>query len=256
MAEATKLKVLSLGWGVQSFTLAALVALGKLEPIDYAVHADTSYESSLTYAFAEKWTGWLEERGVKVVTLKQDNPVINKYGAVEIPTFTSAGQSNRQCTTHWKVISVRRFIASELKRRGLTKKPESVEMLIGISTDEWCRAKPSDVKYIKKVYPLLTELGMSRNDCKKFLLDNGLEVPSKSSCVFCPFHNKKDWQFIKSIDKDWQKAVEVDRSIRNVKGKPTLWIHNSRIPLEDVDLRTPEEQGQISLSDVCSECWL
>ena len=31
------MKVISLGWGVQSFTLAAMVALGELEPVDYAI---------------------------------------------------------------------------------------------------------------------------------------------------------------------------------------------------------------------------
>ena len=50
------MKVISLGWGVQSFTLAAMVALGELEPVDYAIHADTTHESILTYRFAEKWT--------------------------------------------------------------------------------------------------------------------------------------------------------------------------------------------------------
>jgi hypothetical protein len=38
------MRVLSLGWGVQSFTLAAMSALGDLPLLDYAVHADTGYE--------------------------------------------------------------------------------------------------------------------------------------------------------------------------------------------------------------------
>ena len=33
------MKIISLGWGVQSFTLAAMVALGELEPVDFAIHA-------------------------------------------------------------------------------------------------------------------------------------------------------------------------------------------------------------------------
>ena len=32
------MKVISLGWGVQSFTLAAMVALKELPPVDYAVY--------------------------------------------------------------------------------------------------------------------------------------------------------------------------------------------------------------------------
>ena len=63
------MKALSLGWGVQSFTLAAMVALGDLEPVDVAIHADTTHESKLTYEFAARWTPWLEEHGVRVVTV-------------------------------------------------------------------------------------------------------------------------------------------------------------------------------------------
>ncbi len=66
------MKIISLGWGVQSFTLAAMVALGELEPVDAAVHADTTHESILTYQFAERWTPWLVERGVKVVKVVGD----------------------------------------------------------------------------------------------------------------------------------------------------------------------------------------
>lgn len=63
------LKILSLGWGVQSFTLAAMAALGEIEKPDFAIHADTMHESILTYQFAARWIGWLAERGVQVVTV-------------------------------------------------------------------------------------------------------------------------------------------------------------------------------------------
>ena len=55
------LKILSLGWGVQSWTLAAMAALGEIPMPDYALHADTTHEMAGTYAHAEKWTPWLEE---------------------------------------------------------------------------------------------------------------------------------------------------------------------------------------------------
>jgi len=61
------LKIISLGWGVQSFTLAVMVALGDLEPVDAAIHADTTHEKTATYEFAKRWTPWLEEHGTKVL---------------------------------------------------------------------------------------------------------------------------------------------------------------------------------------------
>ena len=75
------MKVISLGWGVQSFTLAAMAALGETEPVDAAIHADTTHEASGTYEFARQWTPWLEERGVKVVTVQApDAEPINRFG--------------------------------------------------------------------------------------------------------------------------------------------------------------------------------
>ena len=38
------LKILSLGWGVQSWTLAAMAALGEIPKPDFAVHSDTTHE--------------------------------------------------------------------------------------------------------------------------------------------------------------------------------------------------------------------
>ena len=67
------MRVISLGWGVQSFTLAAMVALGELEPIDAAIHADTTHDSVL-YRIANNdrdFTGG-SNRYTKIENLVQD----------------------------------------------------------------------------------------------------------------------------------------------------------------------------------------
>ena len=102
------LKILSLGWGVQSWTLAAMAALGEIPMPDYAVHADTTHEMAGTYEFAVRWTPWLEEHGVKVRTVRgtrTDFLVENTNSqTVLIPAFTkrlnstASGQLRRQCT--------------------------------------------------------------------------------------------------------------------------------------------------------------
>ena len=53
------MKILSLGWGVQSFTLAAMSALGEIEHLDFAIHADTLHERQKTYEFAKLMKDWL-----------------------------------------------------------------------------------------------------------------------------------------------------------------------------------------------------
>jgi hypothetical protein len=240
------LKVVSLGWGIQSFTLAAMVALGELEPVAFAIHANTTHEFSGTYAFAAKWTPWLEERGVKVVTVRNEANPIPDNKVVDIPAFTIGkhnmdGQLNRHCTGDWKIAPMRRHIQS-------IRAGQPVEQWIGISLDEFQRMRDSDVKYITNRYPLV-EKRMTRNDCVKWLLAHGLEVPPKSACTFCPFHSAAEWRKIKASPADWLEAVTVDRAIRRARPPYDLFVHSKRIPLEDVDLRTPEEKGQMSIFD-------
>ena len=246
------MRAISLGWGVQSFTLAAMSALGDLEPVDMAIHADTTHESKLTYEFAARWTPWLEERGVRVVTVHPSYTgvtVDRNGGETWLPAFTDTPSTNggmlrRQCTNRWKVQPLRRWL--QANRNG-----QQVEQWLGISLDEFQRMKDSDVKYCVNRWPLI-ERRMTRLDCITWLDRHGIEIPPKSACTFCPFHSTAEWRRIKQTPEDWQKAVSVDEAIRKVRPPYDLYVHPSRIPLVDVDLRSEQDKGQLSLWD--AEC--
>lgn len=108
------MKVISLGWGVQSFTLAAMAALGETQQVDAAIHADTTHEASGTYEFARQWTPWLEERGVRVITVKDEGAANRVWAGEMIPAFTASpnknGQALRTCTQRWKIAPIRRWL--------------------------------------------------------------------------------------------------------------------------------------------------
>ena len=242
-----QLTYISLGWGVQSWTLAAMVALGELPPVDLAIHADTTHEAAGTYAHAEKWTPWLEERGVKVVTVMADNTeVVREWSgsrSVTIPAFTldasgSNGQVNRQCTGHWKIIPIRRCLRQLLPN----PKPGAVECWQGISLDEWSRMRDSDVKYIINRYPLV-ERRLTRRDCVSWLMAHGLDVPPKSACVFCPYHSLGHWKAMKAEGgRDWDWAEAVDSAVRDQRPNHQCFIHPARKPLAAA-VKIPEDEG-------------
>ena len=242
------MKIISLGWGVQSFTLAAMVALGELEPVDYAIHADTTHEASWTYDFADRWREWLIEHGVNVVTVVNTSTELGQRAVVDIPAFTASkkgyGKLRRQCTSDWKISHIRRWIQKQ-------RKGKPIEMWIGISLDEFQRMRDSDVKYITNRYPLI-ERKLTRQDCMAWLDAHGLETPQRSSCTFCPFHDQDEWRNIKSVPEDWRKATEVDGAIRKARPACDLFVHPSRVALETIDFRTDTERGQLSLWD--EEC--
>jgi len=252
------MKIISLGWGVQSFTLAAMSALGELEPVDFAIHADTTHESQLTYQFATRWSPWFEEHNLQIYTVKPKNadPIKNQDGFSDVPYYSASvshgnGQTKRQCTTHWKIIPMRQMISAYLKSQKVTKTAGIVEQWIGISMDEWQRMKDNDVKYIRNRWPLI-EKKMTRADCVLWLEIHGLEIPPRSACTFCPFHNTEEWRRIKANESDWAEAVRVDRAIRKNDWKFDQFVHPARRPLEEVDLRTETEKGQLSIWD--QEC--
>lgn len=242
------LRVISLGWGVQSWTLAAMAALGDIEPVDYAVHADTTHEAQATYDHAAKWTPWLGEHGVTVVTVKANRPDVvreDKSDSTIIPAFTvnartkKPAQLLRQCTHDWKIMPIRRFI-----RQKVDVKPGAVHSLQGISLDEWRRMRDSDVAYIVNVYPLV-DLRMSRADCVAYLESKGLDVPPKSACVFCPYRSLGSWKDMKRVaGPDWDYAVAADSAIRHQRDRNGygLYVHPARKPLAEA-VKIPEDFG-------------
>ncbi|ANS05726.1 phosphoadenosine phosphosulfate reductase like [uncultured Mediterranean phage] len=244
------LRMISLGWGVQSWTLAAMVALKRLPPVDFAIHADTTHEFAGTYEHAVKYTPWLEENGVKVVTVEANRPEVVADGGVTsvmIPAFTtdrdtgSPGQIRRQCTHDWKIMPIRRYLRTVVKVA-----PGVVHSLQGISLDEFSRMRTSDVAYIKNVYPLV-ELRLTRSDCMLWLESEGLDIPPKSACTFCPYHSLGHWKDLKRAGgSDWERAVGVDDAIRDKRPKAELFIHPARVPLEGA-VKIPEDYGASQL---------
>ena len=241
------LKVLSLGWGVQSWTLAAMSALGELPTVDYVIHADTTHEAEGTYSHAAKWAPWLEEHGIPVVTVtgKRMEPVDTSKDipAVLVPAYTlyqqqDKGQLRRQCTNEWKIKPIRRFIREKVGR--LT--PGCVESWQGISLDEWQRMRSSDVGYITNLYPLV-DRRITRAHCITWLEQHGLDVPPKSACTFCPYHNLNHWRTMKRKGgSDWDRAVVADEAIRNKRPPQELFVHPTCLPLEEA-VRIPEDVG-------------
>lgn len=235
-----ELRVISLGWGLQSTTLAVMAALGDIHAVDVAIHADTTHERAATYDYAKRWTPWLEERGVRVVTVtnKTAEPV-DRFGGVYVPAYTPpSGTINRQCTQDWKVSPLRRYLQANRHK-------ERVQMLIGISLDEISRMRISDVRYIENSYPLV-DMRMTRGDCVLWLERHGIEIPSKSACVFCPYQSKGRW--LELTGRDAERAVAVDERIRNARPlKGQLFVHPSMKPLSEVLASHADDPEQLDL---------
>ena len=279
IANAGKLplKILSLGAGVQSTAVALLSAWGEhgIDRIDHAVFADTGWEPKAVYKHLEWLTGELERHGIPVHVVSCGRNIredaINaqvrggvpkdgkKGGRASMPLYTSgrgtAGQIRRQCTTDYKIVPLdreMRRLGGIGRRRKFPNGPE-VEQWFGISLDEIRRMRVSRHKWSTYYYPLV-DIGWDRARCKSWLESRGVDAP-RSACIGCPYRSKAEWRALKiSSPAEFEDAVLVDRTIRESGGmRGKMFLHASRIPLDEVDFSNAEDHGQMNMfRDECA----
>jgi hypothetical protein len=258
----TLLRVISLGGGVQSTTMALMAVHGEVGPMpDCAVFADTGWEPQAVYRHLD----WLIPRlpfkthivrrgNIRADTLARENKRF-----ITVPFYLKGpngqeGMGGRQCTSHYKIEPMLR-----LTRRLLGKGPSdripagAVEKWVGISVDEVYRATLSKTRYEVKRFPLL-EQRMTRSDCLAWLARHGYPTPPKSACIGCPYHSNSFWRDLKANSPvEWAEAVAVDKAIRRPVDRPGTpqfseqFIHRSRRTLDEVDLSTSADAGQLNL---------
>lgn len=266
--EGPRLRIISLGVGVQSSTMALMAAHGEITPMpDAAIFADTGWEPKAVYEYLD----WLESGNVlpfpiyrasrgnlrdDLLTKATTGKEAGRFAAV--PFFTeSGGMGRRQCTKDYKLYPIRDQAKALLGwPAGKRIAKGSIECWIGISTDEAARMKPATVQYMTNRFPLI-EKGMSRRDCLRWFEGKDYPAPAKSSCIGCPYHNDRHWRDMKdNAPEEWNDAVLTDRKIRaggTLRGmRDHQYMHRSLKPLDEVDLSTAEERGQINMfNDEC-----
>ncbi|MFJ8676346.1 hypothetical protein [Streptomyces sp. NPDC093589] len=88
------------------------------------------------------------------------------------------GMTRRQCTGEYKIKPIKKKVRDLLGYPYPARIPKSifVEQWVGISTDEFHRAKDSDVRYMRNRHPLIADLDWSRADCVRYLttLEDGV----------------------------------------------------------------------------------
>jgi hypothetical protein len=280
-----ELTTVSLGAGVQSSTIVEMIVEGELPSVDVVHFADTGDEPQHVYDQVEYLRGRLATVNIPLVTVSNGNMVDDIYSGgrfAAMPLFTKQiipirdgvsniqiGRLKRQCTTEYKIVPIERWIREELLRRGLArqykngaihiKKGVRVCQWLGISFDEMQRMKPNQIKWIDNAWPLI-DLRMKRHHCIEWLKARSLPVPKKSSCKRCPYHNKLHYRQMRDeTPGDWQEIILFDNDLRNGKLRLSataagdLYLTDECIPLGEIDLSTPQENGQTDLFDLCDE---
>jgi hypothetical protein len=249
-------RVLSLGAGVQSTTLALLAVEGVLSKPDAAIFADTGWEPRRVYDHLDRLAVVLAAAGVPLYRVSagnlRDDAINPAHRYASVPYYVrnadgSQGMGRRQCTSEYKLAPIGRKVrellgaaAPEFRR---VPKGRVAEQWIGFSTDEVHRVPGAKnaVSYLRPRYPLL-ELGMDRKACQRWLGVRGWATVAKSACIGCPFHGNRQWRDMRDAHpEEWADAVAFDAAIRKggARGLPLngqAFLHRSRLPLEQAPI--------------------
>jgi hypothetical protein len=264
--------ILSLGAGVQSSTLALMAARGEVAgyPLcDAAIFADTQDEPQSVYS----WLEWLEQEIARsphpfpvhrvtagrlsdeTLRVRGDNG--RRWSKSNIPHFTKMpnGETgimpSRQCTQDFKIRPILKK-ARELGSIKRGQKTVGVVEWIGISLDEVHRMKPSRDAWAESRWPLV-DMRMRRHDCLLWMERNAYPKPPRSSCVYCPYHSDAEWRRLKFEEPEaFAEAAEFERRLQSLHATTdnrdsTPFLHKSCRPINEVDLSTLEDRGQMSL---------
>lgn len=268
------LTIISLGAGVQSTALLLLSATGAIPKPDAAIFADTGWEPRAVYDHLDRLEREVAKpAGIPIYRVQRGNiredalttRRVQMPVYLKVPTVRGAGTITRSCTFDYKVTPIKAKIRELLGYPHPRPLPRGLqaEQWIGISRDEFQRAKDAQVAYLRNHFPLLHapltgadgREGWTRNDCTRFLAQHGLGDTPKSACVGCPFHRNAAWRDLRdNHPEEWADAVEFDHALRTrgvhqLKGEP--YLHGSLLPLDEapIDVVTRREWG-VAQSDI------
>ncbi|MFI8811447.1 MULTISPECIES: hypothetical protein [unclassified Streptomyces] len=250
--------------------MLALSARGVIPKVDYAIFADTGWEPSSVYQHLDRLQREIAEpAGIPILRVSsgniRDDALDPDHRFASMPLYIlnkdgKQGMTRRQCTGEYKIKPIKKKVREILGYPYPLRIPKEVfvEQWVGISTDEFHRAKDADVRYMRNVHPLI-DMGWSRADCVRYLTSIGLADTPKSSCLGCPFHGNAQWRHIRETSpSEWQDVVEFDAAIRqgnaraNATGNKLLgqaFLHRSRMPLDKAPIDHVTAAERAALED-------
>jgi hypothetical protein len=225
---------------------------------DYAIFADPGAESIQTYRYLVYLQAWQKaNNGIKIIIEKSKNiyddimtKANTKQHFASIPAYTlnedgTKGMLRRQCTYEYKIIQVNKAIRKIYGLLPRARTPKT-EIWIGITIDEVQRAKDNVNNWATNIYPFLNypydffEKTWNRFDCISFFIKHNLEIPPKSSCIFCPYQSPDRWKKVMENETEKQQVINIDKAIRNMSMKGMrnpIFLTKHCLPIDEVNFK-------------------
>lgn len=227
------------GLGVDSTAMKIALYRQGIRP-DVCTFADTGGEKPETYAHLEVMNRWARKAGWPETELVRYVPTTKRYGDLAgnntaNETLPSLAFGMKSCSVKWKKVPQDYYI------KGCSRGPNKCE-----PHPIWIEAQKRGVKPVKLIgydngkadirraknlayedddfyyrYPLQM-LEWERKDCVKAIVEEGLPVPVKSACWFCPASQKWELWWLAGEHPDlFMKALAMEHTA--MLGKHSRW---------------------------------
>ena len=263
------MRIVSFGGGIQSTAMLVLAAQGKIkfDRFMFANVGDDSENPGTIKYMEEVSIPYAKKHGIEIEILQSANKegvkrtiydeVTNKGRDIIPVRLGNGAPGNRTCTNDFKI----RVLHKRLRELGASKKTPFTQ-LIGISIDEIRRVRDtSGVLYAKLEYPLV-DLHYSRLMCVMLIEKEGLPIPPKSSCWFCPFKKLEEWREMAREEPGlFEKAIELEtnmierfkiRDAKNGRTEPAGFLTRAMVPLEKAIGDPNAKQLDLFCNESCS----
>ena len=162
-----------MSYGAGTNSVAMLIGLRDRGIIpDVILFADTGGERPETYKHLQFMQTWCESNGFPGISTCSEKETLES-DCMRRKALPGLAYGFKSCSEHFKIRPQKRW----LKSRGI--KPSV--FLVGIDAGERHRVKDDP----NTEYPLV-EWGWGRTECISAIKAEGLPLPGKSSCFFCP----------------------------------------------------------------------
>lgn len=186
-------------------------------PVDLIIFSDTGSEMPHTYQYLNDMNIWLKSHGMPEIIIleyanKDGKRVTLENDCLSNNSLPSIAYGFKTCSLKHKKSVQDKYCNHNAQCIDIWGKGEKVNRFIGFDAGEEKRKINAFVsnlqdKKFNTIYPLI-DWGWYREDCIRVIQEEGLPLPGKSSCFFCPSMKKPEIKELK------QKYPELyDRAI-------------------------------------------
>ena len=213
------MNLIALGLGLNSIAMI-IEMYNRGMPIDIILFANTGAEKPHTIAYKNILESWLSVRRLPMITSVKSSGKSLEQDCLDRNALPSIAYGFKSCSQRWKLQPQNKYMNNLPEAKEAWAKGEKINKYIGYDVGESHRVKDYDDEKYNVLYPLV-DWGIDRDGCKDIIKAEGLCLPGKSACYFCPSSSVAEIKELKvQYPELAQRAIAMEKNanLTQIKG--------------------------------------